>query len=517
MSGGSGDDTYMVDNIGDVVQESPNQGIDTVRAFVSFMLSGDVENLTLGGNQAINGTGNDLANILMGNTANNILEGGLGDDEIHGGDGDDELIAGDGNDTLDGGAGHDTMSGGDGDDTYEFAIGYGLETITDSAGNDAIRFGSNITEDNISVESDENGVYIRVLDADGNDTGEGIDMNLVADDAPAIETILFSDGSTKLVTDFLNTTNIVYGTNGWDCIRTGDTQDIIYALNGFDRVYAGANDDVIYGGNGTDWLYGQAGNDTLMGGAGFDALFGGDGNDTLDGGSGFNWMVGGRGDDTYIVDSRYDYVMEYSNQGNDTVKSSISYSLGWNVENLVLTGDSNTNGTGNHQNNMIIGNSGNNKIKGGWGDDTLAGGAGIDRLYGEQGSDTYKFGRGYGQDTISETSAYNWWWFRNNDTDTLAFGEDIQADQIWFDRSGRDLVASIIGTQDSVTIKDWFHKRHGQSIEKFTVSDGAALLNNQVDALVNAMAQFAPPSMGETTLPDDYKTVLSPVIAASWK
>jgi hypothetical protein len=68
-----------------------------------------------------------------------------------------------------------------------------------------------------------------------------------------------------------------------------------------------------------------------------------------------------------------------------------------------------------------------------------------------------------------------------------------------------------------VTIKDWFHKRHGQSIEKFTVSDGAALLNNQVDALVNAMAQFAPPSMGETTLPDDYKTVLSPVIAASWK
>ena len=106
MIGGTGDDTYIVDNAGDVVDETGGDGVDTVQSAISFSLAdtahalGAIENLTLTGKTSISGTGNDLDNILIGNSASNVLIG-LG-----------------GNDYLDGGAGADRMIGGTGDDTY---------------------------------------------------------------------------------------------------------------------------------------------------------------------------------------------------------------------------------------------------------------------------------------------------------------------------------------------------------------------------------------------------------------
>ena len=90
--GGLGNDTYVVDNTGDVVTENANEGIDTVQAAVTYTLAANVENLTLTGTGNINGTGNALDNVIVGNGGNNILAG-LG-----------------GADTLDGGAGTDTAS-----------------------------------------------------------------------------------------------------------------------------------------------------------------------------------------------------------------------------------------------------------------------------------------------------------------------------------------------------------------------------------------------------------------------
>ncbi len=63
-------------------------GIDRVIADVSFTLSGNVENLTLIGSAAINGTGNGLNNIIKGNTGANVLAGGRGNDTYHVGAGD---------------------------------------------------------------------------------------------------------------------------------------------------------------------------------------------------------------------------------------------------------------------------------------------------------------------------------------------------------------------------------------------------------------------------------------------
>ncbi|SIR54744.1 hypothetical protein SAMN05421829_11964, partial [Aromatoleum tolulyticum] len=80
MIGKWGDDTYYVDNAGDVIVENSSEGTDAVISTVSHTLAANVENLTLTGSAAINGTGNAAANTLAGNAGNNVLTGGAGND-----------------------------------------------------------------------------------------------------------------------------------------------------------------------------------------------------------------------------------------------------------------------------------------------------------------------------------------------------------------------------------------------------------------------------------------------------
>jgi serralysin len=82
-------------------------------------------------------------------------------------------------------------------------------------------------------------------------------------------------------------------------------------------------------------------------------------------------------------------IIENANEGIDTVHSSISWTLGTNLENLTLTGTAAINGKGNELDNILIGNSAKNTLEGGAGNDTLDGGAGVDKLIGGTGDDTY--------------------------------------------------------------------------------------------------------------------------------
>ena len=92
MTGGAGNDTYIVDNTGDRVTEKAKGGTDLVKASVNWTLGSQVENLTLTGSKALKGTGNSLANAITGNSGNNVLDGKGGADRLAGGKGNDIYI-----------------------------------------------------------------------------------------------------------------------------------------------------------------------------------------------------------------------------------------------------------------------------------------------------------------------------------------------------------------------------------------------------------------------------------------
>jgi len=201
--------------------------------------------------------------------------------------------------------------------------------------------------------------------------------------------------------------DVVYAGLGDDVVFAGDGNDAVLAEGGNDIVFGGDGNDFISGGVGNDVLSGDSGNDQVYGESGNDALFGRDGNDELagmegydylnggagndllDGGAAADEMIGGAGNDTYAVDDIGDTVTEFADEGNDTVKSSIDYALGENVENLSLLGSSDLNGTGNELENSLKGNSGNNTLRGEAGNDVLNGKEGEDTLIGGIGDDTY--------------------------------------------------------------------------------------------------------------------------------
>ncbi|WP_291142390.1 putative Ig domain-containing protein [Hydrogenophaga sp.] len=277
--------------------------------------------------------------------------------------------------------------------------------------------------------------------------------------------------------------------------------------------------DWLQGSAGNDRLYGLAGRDTLIGGAGDDSLYGAGGRDLLEGGDGADWlnggagddtMYGGLGDDTYVVAQAFDEVIEWFDEGVDTVRSSIDWTLGESVEVLRLTGSADLQGFGNDEDNTLVGNSGANVLQGYAGNDTLHGKGGQDTLVGGQGDDTYLLGRGDGSDAIVEDDELA------GNIDVLRLLQGVAMDQVWFRRESNNLEVSVIGTGDKATIGNWYGGSRYQ-VEQFQTDDGHLMLASQVDALVQAMASFAPPPMGQTTLTLDQQSALAPVIAAAWQ
>lgn len=230
-------------------------------------------------------------------------------------------------------------------------------------------------------------------------------------------------------------------------------------------------------------------------------LIGTSGNDTLNGGAGADRMEGKAGNDIYYVDHLGDRVIEVAGQGIDTVFSTVTFGLaGQDIENLTLQGTASIDGTGNDLANVIVGNSGNNildggkgadELRGGDGNDTLIGGAGNDQLYGGTGNDRYLFNAGDGSDTIVESGA-------STDNDELEFGVGIDWNELWFRQQGNNLVISVLGTTDSVTVKDWF-AGPGNVVETIKAGDGNLLRHTDVAGLVAAMASFSPATSGTGT------------------
>lgn len=407
MEGRTGDDTYLVDNTGDLVKEVAGGGYDTVKSSVSYTLPDEVEALTLTGTANIDGTGNTLANRIVGNSGNNVLNGGGGTDTLIGGAGNDTYIVDDGADRV-------LESPGEGTDTVQSSVSFtladNLENLT-LTGSDAINGTGNALNNVLIGNAADN----KLDGAQGADTmagGAGDDVYLV-------------DNAGDVVTENAN--------------------------EGIDTVYAtisytlGANVENLILGNAAVSGTGNELANEITGNAANNVLSGGAGSDWLDGGAGTDTMSGGTGDDTFVVDNAGDIVMENASEGNDTVLSSITYTLGANVENLALTGTANISGTGNALDNIIIGNSGNNALSGG------------------AGSDTYLFGTGAGNDTINDYDT-------SGGADVLQFQNLVMA-SIAFTKNGNDLVCTIAQTGETARVTNWTLGTSYQ-VEQFQFSDG---------------------------------------------
>ena len=210
-----------------------------------------------------------------------------------------------------------------------------------------------------------------------------------------------------------------------DTLNGGAGNDILDGGFGADNMYGGAGNDTYYVDNVGDKVYetttatsglDSGGKDlvnssisytlgnfvedlTLTGTANLNGtgntlnntITGNAGNNIINGGAGNDTMIGGKGNDTYYVNSFLDKVVEKTNEGTDTVYSSIGYKLSSNVENLILTGNTNIAGSGNELANEIIGNSGSNYLFGYNGNDILNGKLGNDILVGGAGKDNFVF------------------------------------------------------------------------------------------------------------------------------
>ncbi|TMJ17074.1 MAG: calcium-binding protein [Alphaproteobacteria bacterium] len=171
--------------------------------------------------------------------------------------------------------------------------------------------------------------------------------------------------------------NNFIGTNFDDTISGGGGNDSLGGNGGDDVVNGGSGIDTLSGGDGDDVVIGGGGNDFVYGNDGADTLTGDEGDDIITGGLGADLMTGGIGNDTYYADLS-DTIIENAGEGTDTVYMNGTYTLSDVLENLVLTGSGNFNGTGNSGNNSITGNSGDNILDGGAGADTMSGGLGAD-------------------------------------------------------------------------------------------------------------------------------------------
>jgi Ca2+-binding RTX toxin-like protein len=159
---------------------------------------------------------------------------------------------------------------------------------------------------------------------------------------------------------------------------------------------------------GTDKINGSGNalNNTITGNLAANILSGLAGNDTLDGGLGNDTLIGGIGNDTYYVDTTKDNVTENPNEGTDTVVASVTYTLGKEIEQLILAGSAAINGNGNALANSINGNAAANAISGGAGNDSILAGDGNDTITGGAGDDTI-YAEG-GNDIITTTSGLDW-------------------------------------------------------------------------------------------------------------
>jgi Ca2+-binding RTX toxin-like protein len=388
------------------------------------------------------------------------LVGGPGADDIIGYASSDQISGGDGNDRVWARAGNDSVVGGAGND--QLMGEGGNDTLEGGTGNDLLIGGDETSGawNGTNYYSGQGNDTYRFGRGDGQDTIWDVDST-----AGNIDTIALKEG---IAPSDVRISRMATGSVHLLLSIAGSTDTL--AVGNFFVGDGGSSIEQISFADGTIWdlatikarallptavaddIGGYGGDDQINGADGNDRLWGRTGNDTLLGGAGSDQIWGEAGDD--IIEG---------GAGNDLLVGGNDNGGSWNGSNY----------------------------------------------YAGQGDDTYRFGRGDGQDTVWDVDG------TAGNQDVLSFLSGISADQLWFRQVGSALEVSIIGTNDRVQVANWFAGAN-YHVEKFQTAQGQTLLDSSVQNLVNAMAAFAPPAIGQTTLPANYQSTLLPTITSNW-
>lgn len=470
FDGWGGNDIFYLE-AGDIIREYEGNGVDTVISSTSFTFQDGndwwVENLTLSGAMANNGTGNSLNNVITGNSAANVLTGNGGNDTLLGMGGADTLHGGVGIDSLDGGAGDDTLNGDDNDDTLQGGAGNdilnggaGLDVLYGGLGNDSLS-GQGDGSDTLYGGKGNDTYYVKLIDSVVELANEGID------------TVFTDVNNYRLAGNVENLTLLTGAVFSYGNILN----NIIHANGQSNYIFGYAGADTIFGYAGDDYLDGGAANDTLYGDDGVDVLSGGDDNDTLYGGAAADQLGGGSGTDKLYGEDGDDYLR--GEEGNDIIDGGLGNDLGEGGSGAdklyggdgddVLKGQADADQLfGDDGADLLEGGLGNDQLTGGAGDDQLNGGEGVDRLTGGTGADQFLFG----QDSVRMSGG------------GLAAQRDTITDFDWAngDRIDlRDIDAVTGGLDHAFTVVTKFTKAAGQAMLVYNATADTTSLRLDID------------------------------------
>lgn len=403
---------------------------------------------------------------MCGIVAPTMIGGTGGADSLTAGSGNNLVVGAAGNDIITtSGSGNDSLYGGDGNDTIIFS-GYASTTIEGGNGDGTI---CDFGDSNFSPVGEDTLLFGDEIHSD-NVVVSRVGNNLVA---------VIRDAANPLATDQVTVQNWYWGAvyrierflfADGTCLTSGELTVMGNTIIGSDA------DNVLSGFLGDSLIRGLGGNDTITDGGGNDTIDGGAGDDVItDEELGNNVLIGGDGNDRITYCNYASNIID-GGAGNDTI-----------LVNSFRFGDANY-------------------------ANAISGGTGNDRITASGAADTYRFNRSDGSDTVYD---FGYSGYSPAGLDTLVFGQNVAADQLWFRHVGNGLKVDVIGTSDNVTIENWYYGSD-YHIESFKLADGRTLADTQVELLVQAMASFAPPAAGQTVLPQNCQAALTPVIAANW-